>query len=165
MIRVPPFERFRPFMRLMGVFVLGMVAGSVVYNSFFHAAYNRIWTEKKDLQIELEQTKIDLQATKKYSKRQTAIKEIKITAEEHEPPHDPLIIKEIIQRLQGELGVLRGRSMYEIDSDAKMTRVLLNQKVYDVRGKQYKIQIKTMLVSEGVLQIWIDFKESQPTQP
>lgn len=162
MIRVPPFERFRPFMQLTAVFVLGMLAGSVVYNSLFHAAYNRIWEEKKDLQIELAKAKIDLQAMKKYSKRQTAIKEIKITMEEQDPPLDSVAVKEVAQKLQSELNVLRGRDMYEIDSDAKMARTLLNQKVYEVRSKSYSIQIKTMLVSEGVLQIWVEMKETKP---
>ncbi|ANS73736.1 hypothetical protein AWM70_03405 [Paenibacillus yonginensis] len=157
-MRVPQFDRFRPFMQLAGVFVLGMLAGSIVYNSLYHAAYNRIWTEKKDLQIELEQAKIDLQAMKKYSRRQTAIKEIKITIEEHDPPFDSLVVKEVTQKLQTELNVLRGRNMYDIDSDAKMARILLNQKRYVVRDKEYSIQIKTMLVSEGVLQVWVDLK-------
>ncbi|WP_223068439.1 hypothetical protein [Paenibacillus caui] len=161
-MRVPPFERFRPFMQLTAVFVLGMLAGSIVYNSLYHTAYNRIWTEKKDLQIELEQAKIDLQAMKKYSKRQTAIKEIKITIEEHDPPYDSLSVKEVAQMLKSELNVLRGRSMFEIDSDAKMARTLLNQKRYEVRGKIYSIEIKTMLVSEGVLQVWVEMKESIP---
>ncbi|GGA52728.1 hypothetical protein [Paenibacillus physcomitrellae] len=161
-MRVPQFDRFRPFMQLAGVFVLGMLAGSLVYNSLYHAAYNRIWTEKKDLQIELEQAKIDLQAMKKYSRRQTAIKEIKITIEEHDPPFDSLVVKEVTQKLQTELNVLRGRNMYDIDSDAKMTRILLNQKRYVVRDKEYSIQIKTMLVSEGVLQVWVDLKAATP---
>jgi hypothetical protein len=161
-MRVPPFERFRPFMQLTAVFVVGMIVGSVVYNSLYHAAYNRIWTEKKDLQIELEQAKIDLQAVKKYSKRQTAIKEIKITIEDRDPPLDTLVVKEVTQKLQSELNVLRGRNMYDIDSDAKMARVLLNQKQYEVRGKEYGIQIKTMLVSEGVLQVWVDVKVAAP---
>lgn len=161
-MRVPPFERFRPFMQLTAVFVLGMLAGSVVYNSMYHAAYNRLWTERKDLQIELSQAKVDLQAVKKYSNRQTAIKEIKITMEEHEPPFDSLAVKEVAQRLKSELNVLRGRNMFEIDSDAKMARTLLNQKVYEVRGKSYSIQIKTMLVSEGVLQVWVEMKEAKP---
>lgn len=48
--------------------------------------------------------------------------------------------------------------MFDIDSDAKMARTLLNRKIYTVREKEYSIQIKTMLVSEGVLQVWVDMR-------
>lgn len=159
-MRVPPFERFQPFLQLTAVFVLGMIVGSVVYNSLFHASYNRLWNENKDLQIQLAQSEETLRTLKKYSKRQSIIKEIKIRVEEQDQdtPLDEPSVKEIIQKLQKELAVLRGRSMYEIDADGKLARTLLNQKSYDVRGKTYSIQIRTMLVSEGVLQIWVELK-------
>jgi hypothetical protein len=39
---------------------------------------------------------------------------------------------------------------------------LLHQKKYTVRDKEYTIQVKTMLVMEGVLQIWLEAKERLP---
>ncbi|MNP39171.1 hypothetical protein D3C76_1327330 [compost metagenome] len=78
--------------------------------------------------------------------------------EERDPPLDSLAVKEVAQQLHDELEVLRGRSIFEIDTDAKMARTLLNRKIYLVREKEYSIQIKTMLVSEGVLQVWVDMR-------
>ncbi|AWB44056.1 hypothetical protein DCC85_07395 [Paenibacillus sp. CAA11] len=157
-MRVPPFERFRPFMQLAAVFAVGMIVGSVIYNSLFHASYNHLWTENRDLQLRLAQSEEDLKTLKKYNKRQTVIKEIKIRIEDQDPPLNELAVKEVTQKLQKELSVLRGRSMFEIDSDSKMARTLLDRKLYEVREKKYVIQIRTMLVSEGVLQIWLDMR-------
>ncbi|MNT94519.1 hypothetical protein D3C71_1533020 [compost metagenome] len=51
---------------------------------------------------------------------------------------------------------MRGRSVYEIDEDSKMARLLLSGKLYIVRDKEYSVKIRTMLVVEGVLQIWVE---------
>lgn len=154
----PTLKRFQRFMQVVAIFVLGMVVGSVAYNVIYQTSYNTLWIQNKDLQIQLHQAEEDNKTLKKYSKRSTVIKEIKVTVEERDPPLDSLAVKEVMQQLHEELEVLRGRSIFEIDSDAKMTRTLLNKKIYAVRDKEYSIQIKTMLVSEGVLQVWVDMK-------
>ncbi|MNN12956.1 hypothetical protein D3C81_1259700 [compost metagenome] len=153
-----PNERVRSFAQITSIFIIGMVIGAVIYNSIFHLSYNQLWIENKDLQIELSQSLDELKTMKKFSKRQTIIKSIKIRVEDGEHPLDPVASKEIVQKLQQELQVLRGRSMFEIDTDAKMARTFLNRKIYIVRDKEYAVQIKTMLVSEGILQIWIEVK-------
>lgn len=155
-MRVPPFRRFRPFYQAASIFVLGMIIGSVVYNSLYHASYNKLWMNNKDLQIQLLQYEEDIKTLKKYSKQPTVIREIKIRTEQKSEPLDSLIVKEIIQMMGKDLAALRGRSIFDIDTDSKLTRSLLDDKIYTVRDKDYKIKIRTMLVMEGVLQIWVD---------
>ncbi|MDO7906122.1 hypothetical protein Q5741_06775 [Paenibacillus sp. JX-17] len=158
-MRVPPFSRFRPFMQLSAVFVLGMIIGGVVYNAVWHISYNKLWIENQDLKVQLQQSEEDIKTLRKYSKRQTVIKEIKIRAEEKSSEDkDPVAIKEIAQQMVKELQVLRGRDMFEIDTDSKLVRMLLDRKIYTVRQKEFSIQVKTMLVMEGVLQIWVDVR-------
>ncbi|WP_018753388.1 hypothetical protein [Paenibacillus sanguinis] len=154
----PGANGFRRFMQLAAVFILGMVAGSVAYNVIYQASYNQLWIENKDLTIQLHQAEEDNRTLKKYNRQSTVIKEIKVRVEERDPPLDSLAVKEVAKQLHEELEVLRGRNMFDIDSDAKMARTLLNRKIYTVREKEYSIQIKTMLVSEGVLQVWVDMR-------
>ncbi|WP_106766400.1 hypothetical protein [Paenibacillus faecalis] len=155
-MRVPPLRRFRPFYQAASIFVLGMVFGSVVYNSLYHASYNKLWMNNKDLQIQIHQYEEDIKTLKKYSKQPTVIREIKIRTEQKDKPIDSLVEKEIIQMMGRDLAALRGRSIFDIDTDSKLTRSLLDDKIYTIRDKDYKIQIRTMLVMEGVLQIWVD---------
>ncbi len=155
---LPKLKGFKRFMQLAAVFLLGMVAGSIAFNIVFQKSYNKLWVENKDLQIQLYQAEEDNKTLKKYHKRSTVIKEIQVRVEERDPPLDALAVKEVVQQLHEELEVLRGRSIFEIDSDAKMARTLLNRKIYAVRDKEYAIQVKTMLVSEGVLQVWVDIR-------
>lgn len=154
----PKASGFRRFMQLAAVFILGMVAGSVVYNVIYQTSYNQLWIQNKDLSIQLHQAEEDNRTLKKYNRQSTVIKEIKVRVEERDPPLDSLAVKEVAKQLHEELEVLRGRNMFDIDSDAKMARTLLNRKIYTVREKEYSIQIKTMLVSEGVLQVWVDMR-------
>ncbi|WP_059054362.1 hypothetical protein [Paenibacillus senegalimassiliensis] len=154
----PGANGFRRFMQLASVFILGMVAGSVAYNVIYQTSYNLLWIQNKDLTIQLHQAEEDNRTLKKYNNQSTVIKEIKVRVEERDPPLDSLAVKEVAKQLHEELEVLRGRNMFDIDSDAKMARTLLNRKIYTVREKEYSIQIKTMLVSEGVLQVWVDMR-------
>ncbi|WP_438349613.1 hypothetical protein ACP8HI_02740 [Paenibacillus sp. FA6] len=152
-MRIPPTVIFRS--KLTAFFVLGLVIGSILYNAIFHASYNHLWEENQDLLMQLKQFEEDNKTLKKYSTQQTVIKEIKIRAEQQDPPLDSLIVKEILLKVGKDVEVLRGRSVYEIDTDSKLTRALLNRKSYFVREKDYVIQIKTMLLADSVLQIWI----------
>ncbi|WP_422657831.1 hypothetical protein ACK8P5_19075 [Paenibacillus sp. EC2-1] len=155
-MRVPPLRRFRPFYQAASIFVLGMVIGSVVYNSLYHAAYEKMWENNMEQKLKISQYEEDIDNLKKYSNQSTVIKEIKIRSEQKAKPLDSLIVKEIIQLMGKDLSALRGRNVFDIDTDSKLTRSLLDDKVYTVREKDYKVTIRTMLVMEGVLQIWVD---------
>ncbi|MBP2002542.1 DNA replication protein DnaD [Paenibacillus shirakamiensis] len=144
--------------RVAALFLLGMIIGAVVYNTVFHYSFNQLWVQNKDLEIQLHQAEDEMKTMKKFTTRQSIIRSIKIRVEDRDPPLDSLAVKQVVQKLQEELEVMRGRSIFEIDTDAKMARTFLNRKVYTVRDKEYAVQIKTMLVSEGSLQIWIEVK-------
>ncbi|ASA20296.1 hypothetical protein [Paenibacillus donghaensis] len=160
-MRIPPFRRFRRFSQISAVFVLGMVAGCVVYNAIFHLGYNVLWLNNQDLRVQIEQYQKDIVTLKKYKNTSTVIREIKIRAEESKPKEgatalDPVTLKMILSEMGTDLEPMRGRSMFDIDTDGKLARLLLDGKLYFVREKEYAVRIRTMLVMEGVLQIWVE---------
>ncbi len=155
-MRVPPFKRYRHLSQFIAVFVLGAVIGSVVYNAIFHTAYNLLWLSNQDLESQIKQYEDDIKTLKKYKNQQTVIQEIKIRSEQQDPPIDPVVVKALIVQLGDDLDVLRGRNIFEIDTYSKFVRALLDQKIYKVREKEYSVEIKTMLLIEGMLQIWVD---------
>jgi hypothetical protein len=160
-MRVPPFQRYRRFSQISAVFVLGMVVGSVLYNAIFHTGYNVLWVNNQDMRVQIEQYRKDIETLKKYNNTSTVIREIKLRAENSKGKQgaaslDPVIIKEIISKMGSDLEPMRGRSMFDIDTDGKLARLLLDGKIYIVREKEYAVTIRTMLVMEGVLQIWVE---------
>ncbi|WP_313641470.1 hypothetical protein [Paenibacillus sp.] len=166
-MRVPPFSRFRRFTQISAIFVLGIVVGAVIYNAIYHVGYNVLWLDNYDLRVQIEQYQKDIQTLKKYNNTSTVIREIKIRSEEskskEDNPLDPVTVKIIISQMGSDLEPMRGRSMFDIDTDSKLVRLLLDGKLYIVRDKEYSVKIRTMLVMEGVLQIWVEispFKRS-----
>lgn len=155
-MRVPPFKRYRHLSQFIAVFVLGAVIGSVVYNAIFHTAYNLLWLSNQDLESQIKQYEDDIKTLKKYRNQQTVIQEIKIRSEQQDPPIDPVVVKALIVQLGDDLDVLRGRNIFEIDTYSKFVRALLDKKIYKVREKEYSVEVKTMLLIEGMLQIWVD---------
>ncbi|MNO46859.1 hypothetical protein D3C76_371510 [compost metagenome] len=160
-MRIPPFRQYRRFSQLSAIFVLGMVAGSIMYNAIFHMGYNVLWLNNQDLRVQIEQYRKDIQTLKKYNKTSTVIREIKLRTEDNKVKEgaaalDPVTVKEIIRKMSIDLEPMRGRSMFDIDTDGKLARLLLDGKIYIVREKEYAVRIRTMLVMEGVLQIWVE---------
>lgn len=164
-VRVPPFSRFRQFTQISAIFVLGIVVGAVIYNAIFHVGFNVLWLHNQDLRVQIEQYQKDIQTLKKYNNTSTVIREIKIRSEEskskEDTPLDPVTIKLIISQMGTDLEPMRGRSMFDIDTDSKLVRLLLDGKLYIVRDKEYSVKIRTMLVMEGVLQIWVEINPHQ----
>ncbi|MEI2393724.1 hypothetical protein [Paenibacillus phytohabitans] len=160
-MRLPPFHRYRRFSQIAAVFVLGMIVGAVVYNAIYHMGYNVLWLSNQELRIQIEEYRDDIDTLKKYNNTSTVIREIKVRTEDSKAKEgtavlDTVTVKEILRKLVSDLEPMRGRSMFEIDSDGKLARLLLDGKIYIVREKEYTVKIRTMLVMEGVLQIWVE---------
>ncbi|AIQ40471.1 hypothetical protein MKZ24_27480 [Paenibacillus sp. FSL R7-0297] len=160
-MRLPPFHRYRRFSQIAAVFVLGMIVGAVVYNAIYHMGYNVLWLSNQELRIQIEEYRNDIDTLKKYNNTSTVIREIKVRTEDSKVKEgtavlDTVTVKEILRKLVSDLEPMRGRSMFEIDSDGKLARLLLDGKIYIVREKEYTVRIRTMLVMEGVLQIWVE---------
>ncbi|BFH64464.1 hypothetical protein [Paenibacillus azoreducens] len=157
-MRIPPFKRYRHLSQIAAVFVLGAIVGSIVYNVVFQQSFNMLWVSNQELEAQVQQYEDDIKTLKKYRYQQTVIKEIKIRTEQQDPPLDPVVDKSIVVQLRDDLSELRGKSVFEIDTYSKFVRSLLDKKIYKVRDKEYTIEIKTMLLMEGMLQIWVDVR-------
>ncbi|MNE51598.1 hypothetical protein D3C80_1462330 [compost metagenome] len=132
-----------------------------MYNAIFHLSYNVLWLNNQEMRVEIEQYRNDIKTLKKYNNTSTVIREIKLRTEENKTSGgsgvlDQVTLKEIISRMSEDLEPMRGRSMFDIDTDGKLARLLLDGKIYIVREKEYSVRIRTMLVMEGVLQIWVE---------
>jgi hypothetical protein len=140
--------------------MLGIVVGAVIYNAIYHVGFNVLWLNNADLRVQIEQYQEDIKTLKKYNNTSTVIREIKIRSEESKAEGstsvDPVTLKLILSEIRSDLEPMRGRSMFDIDTDSKLVRLLLDGKLYIVRDKEYSVKIRTMLVMEGVLQIWVE---------
>ncbi|MFF2480612.1 hypothetical protein [Paenibacillus sp. NPDC058071] len=160
-MRLPPFYRYVRSMQSVGMIVLGMVIGAAVYHTLFQARFEALVSLKSELEMQLDQYETDMKNMRKLKNQHNVIKSVlprieKETDEKKRPPLDKVTEAELTRRIKQDLSVFIGQSIYEIDSDAKFARMLLSQKIYsEVLGKDYKIDINTILVADNVLQVWV----------
>ncbi|MFD0673424.1 hypothetical protein [Cohnella sp. GCM10027633] len=165
-MRVPPFDRFRRLMQVAAFFLCGMIVGSAVYSALMNDQYDRVIVDNRLLRLQLDEMQQSLDKEQKIRKT-SVIKNIVpyVVLAPGEPELDVLTEKEIKKRLKADLDIFLGRSIYNIDTDAPLARKLLNKIVYeDIGDKTYEVSVQTMLVADGVLQLWVrvDVKTPRP---
>jgi len=161
-VRVPPFEKFVRAMQLVGVFMLGLIIGALVYHSLYVVQIDKLVNQRSELLAKIIQYEDDIQQLNQYKNKHTVIKSIlpRIENETNQQTQRPNLDKvteaELIKRIKEDLSSFLGQSIYEIDSNAQFARRMLERRVYtDVYEKDYAIEIKTMLVVDNLLYVWI----------
>jgi len=155
-MRIPPFERFARFVRYCAILTLGGVIGAAVYHSIYMSSFDRVSQLNHDLQEQLEQYGRDIEGLNKYKNQHTVIKSVVPIILKEEEPLNELAEAELKKRLKDDLSVFIGTSIYQIDDNADFASRLLKDKIYvGVRGADYRITIRTVLVADNVLQVWV----------
>lgn len=158
-MRLPAFDKYVSAMRLLGVFLVGAIVGAAVLHSLFVAKFEANYNTVNALESKLEQYEVDIKKLKQYKNQHTVIKSIQIRVLEDSSGAsklDRMTETELAKRLKKDLDILIGRSIYDIDAEANIARKLLENKTYeDVNGKDYGVEIKTVLLADNVLQVWM----------
>lgn len=150
---------------MIGVLMLGIVIGAILYNSIYVVQFEKLVSLKSELEVKLDQYELDLKQLKKFKNQHTVIKSINPRIEEeagqnpNKPDLDLATQAELIKRIKEDLSSFYGQSVYEIDSNALFVRKILERKVYtNVYNKDYMIELKTILIAENVLHVWVKVK-------
>lgn len=164
-MRVPPFERYSKLTQAVAFMVVGGIIGSIIYHSIFFMNFNTLVNTNRDLEDRIEEYKERIQKLNQFKDQHTVIKIVLPVlldnrGEKEQNAIGELTKSELKKRLKAELGVFIGSSIYKIDYNAEMARLLLNGKIYtNVYGKDYSVEIKTMLIVENVLRVWFKAEE------
>ncbi|UHA72425.1 hypothetical protein [Paenibacillus sp. 481] len=146
-------------LRDIGIGISGMVLGACVYHALFLHQINELVMMNIDLQDHVSHYRTEAQDLLKYKNKQTVIKSIDVHI--YNPSTQRIIPQgdqaEIKRRLLNDLKGLKGRDVFQIDEYSKLVEGLLKNKIYpDIFEKDYTVALRTMLVTEGVLHVWID---------
>ena len=157
-MRVPSFERFRRLSAAGAFFVCGMIVGAALWSGLSHEQFNRIALENMTLTQQIETYQKDLDRMKYDSNQLTTIRRITVYVEnpKGKPPLDAIAENELKKRVKNDLDAFRGQSVYQIGKDAQFARSIFENKLYSGIGEDdYEVRITTMLVADGVLQVWV----------
>ncbi|WP_156922523.1 hypothetical protein [Cohnella thermotolerans] len=144
-------------MQAVAFFVCGMIVGAAVYSAMVLDQTSRIAAQNYEIKEQLDLTEKQLLANRQISVIRSIV--IFVLPEENKPALEAVVQVELKQRLEKDLSILKGRSIYDIGSDAQLVRKLLEGKVYtDIGDKNLSVSIRTMLVADSVLQVWVEAK-------
>jgi len=167
-MRLPPFNRFVRGLQLVGVFLVGVIIGAISLNLFHTAYFETFYKLRAELETKLAQYEQDIQNLSQYKSQHSVIKSLKLRledehSEEARPKLDHLTENELLKQVREDLSIFIGQSIYDIDSNAQFARKLLEKKVYTgVLGNDFTIELKTVLVVENTLQIWMSVRKYTP---
>jgi hypothetical protein len=163
-MRIPTFERFQRFMQVSAFFVCGMIVGSAVYSALENGMVDGLIRENYRLQDQLGTIKKEYEQVQQL-RNENVIRNIVPFVEETQGKStiDIVAETELKKRLKEDLKIFIGRSIYKIGSESQLVRNLLEKKIYDHIGDQdYEVSLKTILVADGVLQVWVEAKVHRP---
>lgn len=143
----------------IALIIIGIIIGASCYHVIFLHQFNEIMMRNIDLQDRLTHYKTETEDLLRFKNHHTIIKSLVIHI--YKQPNHTIIPQademEIRRRLLKDLTGLKGRNVFHIDKYSKLIEGLLAHKIYpNIQSKNYTVLLRTMLVTEGVLHIWID---------
>lgn len=168
-MRVPPMRRFRRISAALGIFVFGMVAGAAVYNGLFAAKFEALVNRLHETEEKLGEYELEIRKLTTYRNEHAVIKSVVLHIETNRGPDgspqplDTVTEARLKQQLRRDLAAFLGRSVYDIDSEARLARLLLDGKVYKgLKNTDYVVEIRTVLVADNTMTVWVTAKTRLP---
>jgi hypothetical protein len=161
-MRVPNWERFVHWSQGFALLICGMIIGAAVFMSITHHHLEAEITKSNALQSEIDDLLEDNEDLNMYKNKQTVIKSVRVGVDN--PPGekslDDVIVNEIVQRVEDDLKKLKGQPISNIEQDPHQIRDIYGARLLPgIHGKDYLVEIHTLLVIYGELKIWISAKE------
>ncbi|WP_245856077.1 hypothetical protein [Paenibacillus rigui] len=162
-MRVPSFDHFSSMVKSAGLLIAGAVIGSAVFMSIFHHNLNSAIIENRELQAENEKLAQDNNNYKKNRNQLSTINKIEVVVESADlDALDKVTEKELERRVRSDLRVVIGLKVSTFAESPHIYQQLLSQKTYHaILDKDYLVNIKTMLLIQNELKVWViakDFK-------
>lgn len=160
-MRVPSFDHFADMAKATGLLIAGAVIGSAVFMSIFHHNLNAALIENRELQAENEKLIQDNTNYKKNRNQLSTINKIEVIVESADlDPLDKVTEQEIERRVRSDLKVIVGMKVATFAESPHVYQQLLAQKTYHaILDKDYLVNMKTMMLIQNELKVWVIAKD------
>jgi len=164
-LRVPPFESYKGLLQSTGLLISGIIIGSALFLSIYHQQLNTILIENRELIAENEKLMLDNNTYKKTRNQQSVVNQIDVVVESSPlNPLDKVTEQEIEKRVRNDLAVIKGQKISVIAESPHIYQSLLSKKTYrGILDKDYMVNMKTMLLIQTELKVWVFAEEFKRT--
>jgi hypothetical protein len=162
-LRVPPFERYSRMMAGFGLFLSGMIVGSAVYMSIYQHNFSLLYVKLHKYQEENAKLLQDKEDWNKNKNKQTVINTVNVYVD-NAPSEQRLtedIQAEIEKDVKLDLKLVIGQKINNFKEARQLYEQLISQKTYVVHEKKYQVQVKSILLIQTELSLWITAKETR----
>ncbi|WP_253735776.1 hypothetical protein [Paenibacillus sp. FJAT-26967] len=158
---MPDFNRFPRLLSGLGLFISGGIVGSAVFLSLYHHTYNVLVIDNLNLRKENSELQLDIESLNKFRNKQGLITHVTVhlyNSVQH--PLESHVEKAIEDRVKRDLKIVEGQKVGEIrDSPQLYERLITNKTYYGVVDKDYIVNVKSMVLVQSELTVWITAEE------
>jgi uncharacterized protein with NRDE domain len=162
-LRVPPFDRYQRLLSGMGLMLAGAIIGSAIFMSIYHRNYNLMYIKMHNYQEENKKHLQDIDSLKKTRNNQTLVSFINVYLQnpENEEVLSENIQKEIESIVKKELKLVIGQKATYVRDAQILYEKLISQKILTIDNKNYTVQVKSIILVQTELTVWITAKEKR----
>jgi hypothetical protein len=162
-LKIPPFNHYRPFLAGFALFISGAIVGSAVYMSIHQRSYNILYVKMHNFQRENYDLQQDIESLKKTRNKQALINVVNVylQTQENEEPFSADIQKELEGNVKKELKLVIGQKIAYVKDARPLYERLISQKIFMIHEKKYAVEIKSMVLVQTELSVWITAREKR----
>jgi hypothetical protein len=162
-LRIPPFARYQRLLASLGLLLSGAIIGSAVYMSIHQHTYNELYVQLHKVIQENYDLQDDIANLKKTKNNQTLVNIVNVHLL---PKNDTDIFSEDIQKeiegdIKSELKVVIGQKASFVGDAQPLYEKLITQRTYFLHDKKYVVQVKSIVLIQTELTIWITAEEKK----
>ncbi|MBP1993264.1 hypothetical protein [Paenibacillus eucommiae] len=162
-MRIPAFNRYRRFLSGFCLLIAGAIIGSSIYMSIHQRNFNILYIKMHNYQTENKQLQQDLESIRKTRNKQTLVNGINVYLQNQEnaEPLSEDIQKEIEALIKKELELAIGQKATNVRDSRVLYERLISQKILTIHEKKYTVEVKSMVLIQTELSVWITAKEKR----
>jgi hypothetical protein len=162
-LRVPPFARYQRLLANFGLLVSGAIIGSAVYMSIHQHTYNQLYVEMHMYLEENKDLRDDIDNLNKTRNKQALINVVNVylLPKNQDDLMSEDIQKEIEGDVKGELKLVIGQRATNVRDARLLYERLITQKTYVLHEKKYTVEVKSIVLIQTELTVWITAEEKR----
>jgi hypothetical protein len=166
-LKVPAFEQYSGLIQSTGLVIAGAIIGCAAFTAIYHHHLNSVLIQNKQLSSDNEKLMQDNETYKKSKNQMNIINRVEVVVESGDlGALDQVTEQELERRVRNDLNVIKGLKIATFSESPHIYQRLLAQKTYhDVSDKDYTVNVKTMLLIQTELKVWVAAKERIRTAP
>jgi hypothetical protein len=162
-LRIPPFARYQRLVSSLGLMLSGAIIGSAIYMSIHQYNYTQLYVEMHKYLQENRDLRADIDNLNKTKNKQSLINVVNVhlVPKNQEELISEDIQKEIESDIKSELKLVIGQKAAFVRDSQPLYEKIITQRTYILHDKKYVVEVKSIVLIQTELTVWITAQEKR----